>query len=270
MLPQMQVSKDADSKKHSVRNDKSLPRIQGSKDDIACAASRNAPKDAVGSLPDVKENRERNDSSQPMIMAKSKGCGADDFKTLDAYGRDAPESYTRSFEELATYLVKSAQTELGRARVIFSWVAHHVTYDVAGLRGHAKMKSCKPEDVLVHRSSVCAGYAAVFEKLAKVAGLDVCTISGHARNSSRAVGQDLRTQNVGRHAWNAVKLEGRWVLIDCTWGAGTTSETTFTASYNPYYFDVAPGELAHTHHPEDTMWQLLAEPMSYQDFISGP
>merc|ERR1712224_520750 len=132
------------------------------------------------------------------------------------------------------------------------------------------MKSNQPEDVLKNRTSVCAGYAGLFEQLAKAAGLIVCTITGHARNLTRDVGQDLRGQDVGGHAWNAVNVEDRWVLIDCTWGAGTTSESTFSAEYNPYYFDVLPGELVRTHHPTDPNWQLLKRPISYEDFISGP
>lgn len=68
------------------------------------------------------------------------------------------------------------------------------------------------------------------------------------------------------HAWNAVKLDRAWYLVDTTWGAGTLSGMRFQPKFNPYYFAAAPQQLIYSHYPAKEKWQLLAQPYSRQDF----
>jgi len=192
------------------------------------------------------------------------------FEKLANHGREAPETHAKSVSDLVKYLIKSAPSDEEKAWVIYSWVCHHIRYDVDGLHGRAIRQSCKPGDVLQSRLSVCAGYAGIFEALAANAGLTVRQVSGHARNCSRRVGQDVIKDGVGAHAWNAVKLEDQWILIDCTWGAGTCTNEAFQAQFRPHFFGVPPDQLAFSHFPSDTLWQLLERPVSYNDFINQP
>jgi transglutaminase/protease-like cytokinesis protein 3 len=192
------------------------------------------------------------------------------FRELAEHARQTPDNYAQSVPELTKYLVKMARTPEQKAWVIFGWVCYHVCYDVDGLHGRAPRQSSAPDDVLKSRLSVCAGYAGIFEALAAHAGLIVKQVSGHARNCSRRVGQDVIKNGVGAHAWNAVKLGNDWILIDCTWGAGTCTNTTFEATFRPHFFGVPPNQLAFTHFPSETSWQLLEQPITYFEFINQP
>jgi len=193
-----------------------------------------------------------------------------EFRYWSDHGRQAPDEYAASVPELVDYLTRDTGSDLHKAWIIFSWVCHHISYDADGLHGRAKRQSCAPEDVLVSRLSVCAGYAGIFEALASHAGLMSEKISGHARILSTSPGQDVVSNVLCSHAWNAVKLEDECILIDCTWGAGFCTEAKFEAHFRPHFFGIPPRQFAFTHFPEDTSWQLLAQPLSYLDFINQP
>jgi transglutaminase/protease-like cytokinesis protein 3 len=44
------------------------------------------------------------------------------------------------------------------------------------------------------------------------------------------------------HEWNAVKIDGRWKLIDVTWASGSVSTQTgkFVPEFNDAYYGTAP------------------------------
>ncbi|XP_072845340.2 uncharacterized protein LOC110087268 isoform X4 [Pogona vitticeps] len=43
-----------------------------------------------------------------------------------------------------------------------------------------------------------------------------------------------------RHAWNTVYLDGKWHLVDCTWGSGFVKDHKFTFKYGELYFFPCP------------------------------
>ena len=60
------------------------------------------------------------------------------------------------------------------------------------------------------------------------AGLEVEEISGVSKGAGYEPG--MFTQNPdntddGAHAWNKVKIDGTWFLMDATWSAGACSES---------------------------------------------
>lgn len=58
---------------------------------------------------------------------------------------------------------------------------------------------------LLRRKTVCQGYAALAVAILRCAGVPVLYVGG-------------RSCNGGGHAWNLVRLDGRWYHIDITWG----------------------------------------------------
>lgn len=54
------------------------------------------------------------------------------------------------------------------------------------------------------------------------------------------------------HAWNAVKIDGTWYLMDATWDAGSVGENKlFTRNVEDYsYFLIDPGVFKETYTPE--------------------
>jgi transglutaminase/protease-like cytokinesis protein 3 len=101
------------------------------------------------------------------------------------------------------------------------------------------------------------------EALGRAAGVEVAYIVGDARHSSASVEGDS-------HAWNAVRINGRWYLLDATWDAGTVAGDTFTKRYSTDYLLAPPDVFGRDHYPEDPRWQLRVTPISRGEFFRQP
>ena len=115
---------------------------------------------------------------------------------------------------------------------------------------------------------MCQGYSALFNALAKSAGLEVVTISGWAKGYSYNAGDQISGPT--NHAWNAVKINGGWYLIDSTWGAGSIVEQRFVREFDEGYFLTPPERFIYNHLPEDSKWQLLSTSVSKSEFSALP
>lgn len=143
-------------------------------------------------------------------------------------------------------------------------MTERIAYDFDSLATRRPPDSAA-EVTLRHRKAVCGGYAKLFEKLGKCAGLEVIEIRGLAKNGM-GVGSAHE-----RHAWNAVRLAGQWRLVDCAFGAARiTGNTNKKKSYDEYYFLVPPESLILTHLPDDPQWQLLGSPVNREEFLTWP
>jgi len=108
----------------------------------------------------------------------------------------------------------------------------------------------------------------LYKAIAEAAGLEVALITGNARDFHKPYRRSLGES----HAWNAVKLNGQWYLLDTTWGAGHVNAevTRFKKRLSPNYFMIAPKALILTHFPDDSKWQLLSEEVNEKKFSNLP
>ena len=101
-------------------------------------------------------------------------------------------------------------------------------YDAFGASGSGTANAYESNDAIknypdawssygmVSGKGVCLSYAYSYQILAKEAGLDSRVVSGFVSGSSSG------------HAWNYVKIDGQWLLIDPTWDdEGTTTSDTY-------------------------------------------
>ncbi|KAJ8357418.1 hypothetical protein SKAU_G00202120 [Synaphobranchus kaupii] len=97
-------------------------------------------------------------------------------------------------------------------------------------------------------------------------GIECEEVSGYSKGAGYKLGAHFSGN--GDHAWNGVRLEGRWHLLDSTWGAGNTSKNSskFKFEYNEFYFLTHPALFAGDHFPLDAKWQLLTPPISLKQF----
>ncbi len=191
----------------------------------------------------------------------------DRYAEVDRYALAAPASATHSIDALSRYLTAPFTRDDEKARAIFRWITDNISYDVEGY--FSKRFSVRTGDVLQSRSSVCAGYSSLFEALGSKAGLAVVTVNGYGKGFSYNPGDQLTDES--KHAWNAVKIDGEWRLIDCTWGAGKVDvERRYRKEFEPYYFFAKPEEFIFRHFPSDAKWQLLPMPLTLQQFLDLP
>ncbi|MEB3192940.1 MAG: transglutaminase domain-containing protein [Snowella sp.] len=170
---------------------------------------------------------------------------------LDAIAASLNYSGT-SVQEIANQLALHAVTEADKARIIYSWITQHISYDVA-MAVSGNIDDLSPPGVLQRRRTICSGYANLYQAIAQAMGLEAIIIEGYARGSSGLVGKDPQVN----HAWNGVRIQGVWYLLDTTWGAGSINDQQFKAHFEPYYFATPPRQLIYSHFPKESQWQLF-------------
>ncbi len=186
------------------------------------------------------------------------------YHKIDEHALDAPAETEESLNSLARYLAGPAKNDQERARGIYRWIAANVEYDLEGSKAAAR-KVQTPEEVLAERKGVCSEYSALFSKLCELSGLEAVVISGRGKGYGYTVGSKIPEE--ANHAWNAVKIDGKWQLIDSTWGAGHLDpEEGYVQSFEEFYFFTPPEDLVWTHLPQDPSWQLLERPISREEF----
>ena len=143
-------------------------------------------------------------------------------------------------------------------------LAENIDYDVEGLFTGSD-GSIDSKDLLKSRKSVCDGYSDIFQSLAREAGLESARISGYGKGYGYQPGKKFNESS--NHAWNAVKINGSWYLIDCTWGAGYINEDKkYVRKFDDHYFMTPPSEFIFDHFPDNSSWQLLSNPISKSEF----
>ena len=187
-----------------------------------------------------------------------------DFGKADEHAINAPPEKAASMDSLAAWLTKPFTSDEERARSLYRWITENITYDLDSyFSGH--LTGGNAETALKKRKAVCDGYSGLFETMAHASGLEVVKISGYAKGYQYSIGKGIGTKP--NHAWNAIKINGEWKLMDCTWGAGYIGEDKkFHRRFSPYYFLAPPEEFIYAHFPEDEKWQLLPHPVSKAEF----
>ena len=82
-----------------------------------------------------------------------------------------------------------------------------------------------------------------------------------------------------RNSWTAVHLDDEWHFVDCHWGAryvtcsgsGSGSDaSSLCYSLDEFYFLTDPEDHVYMHLPDEPQWQLLAEPLTREQFVRLP
>ncbi len=196
----------------------------------------------------------------PIIAQK-----AADFSSIDKIARETPKKYTNSIEELTAYLTKNAHSDLEKVRAFYIWVTENIRYDTKLYFGKpidpaVRHKKQQYPSVLKYKKGVCEGYANLFHELCVTAKIPSEIVTGPTKRKGRV----LRTS----HAWNAVKIDNQWFLVDNTWGAGyvDVDKKKFHRVFQEKYFLAAPKVFIQDHYPQDYIFQMLPTPIQWLDY----
>ncbi len=205
------------------------------------------------------------------------------FANADSIGEHFDE-YFMSLPDHARKLVKPFDKEAEKARVLFSWVAHHIAFDVEKYenppavgrfvaRTEKEMQQLNQLQIenqvfttLKYRKGVCQDYSQLYKAMCRAVGLECLVVSGHTRDFFKP----YRASQFSPHTWNVVKIDGQWQLVDVTWGAGYVMNRQFVKQYSPGYFMTPPAWFAQSHLPNLVEWQLLDAPIMRRHFPQQP
>ena len=154
--------------------------------------------------------------------------------TAEYYTTAAQEAQVKTAVSNALSGLKlSGKSDYAKVRAINDYICDHVTYDYTNLNNNAYKLKYSAYAALINGTSVCQGYASLFYRMALEAGLDCRVITGDADNG----------ESIGGHAWNIVKVDGKYYNIDVTWNDGTVSDDYFlkgTKNWGDHYPDAEP------------------------------
>ncbi|TGL58689.1 hypothetical protein EHQ58_10250 [Leptospira ognonensis] len=185
--------------------------------------------------------------------------------SIDIHALNAPPDAEGHLDDLVIYLTEPFKNDRDKVRVIFRWTADRIAYDWKSYLS-GKSKASDANSVLKTRLSVCEGYANLFTAMADKAGIESVVVSGFSKGLGYSPNQKFKVPD---HAWNAVKLDGEWHLLDVTWASGVIENNSFKKVYNEYYYLTPPEQFINDHLPADKKWQLLSRPISVNDFKSA-
>ena len=191
-----------------------------------------------------------------------------------------------SAQKLAAKIDRDFTTDADKIRATFIWLTENIRYDlqeyynpttkrvrfsfINEAEKQAKLQQIKDDivnETFRKRKSVCEGYAQSFKKVCDLLQIESTIIKGYARNSSNEIGM---IPNASNHAWNAVKLNNKWELVDATWAAGYAINNKWEKNFTEYYFYPNPAELLRTHLPESGAWQLVNKQIDKKTFANQP
>ena len=179
-----------------------------------------------------------------------------ELKKLDARIENITSDDTKNIYTLSKALTEGLTTDLEKTYVIYKWVTNNIAYDTESFFANNMRGIGNANTVLQRRKAVCDGYAELIMRLGLQSGLLVNKIEGYAKGYGYKIGDAMSIPN---HAWDTVKIDGKWYLLDATWDAGYTNETTHrydkkTTGYD--FFLTNPQIFIYSHFPKDDKWQL--------------
>lgn len=95
------------------------------------------------------------------------------------------------------------KSDYTKAAYINKWINNHIRYSIP-----TSSTQISAYYVLKYKQTSCMGYSCLFKELASAAGLKSWIVIGSASKSN---------PDSSRHAWNIVKVNGRYYYIDTCW-----------------------------------------------------
>ena len=187
----------------------------------------------------------------------------DNIKNINEIISNAPDK-SKTLGDLCTYLKEKTEnlSEIEKAWIAYKWVTENIQYDC----DRSKTNNDEISEEEIFKNGVCRslGYAKLFSYIGKSMNLEIENISGYIKAQSAKIGKKFDNAN---NYWNAVKLENKWNLVDCTFGAGSVDEKfNFLKKFDDYYFCINPSEFIFSHFPTDEKWQLIKKTKTMDDF----
>ena len=194
-----------------------------------------------------------------------------DFTAVDAYVKSLGSLENMSMGTINNVVSNKFTDKMDKARAIYYWIAHHISYDVKAARSNSMLKN-SPTEVLQSRRAVGIGFASLFQDMCSSADIRCLTVDGFVKNNTEQINEKGAEIN---HSWAVVQLgtsPDEWYYVDPAWGSGYASADMkeFTQSYTDAYFFADKTNFNLQHFPDNEAWKLGTAPKNKKDFFELP
>jgi transglutaminase/protease-like cytokinesis protein 3 len=186
-----------------------------------------------------------------------------DYSAVDARIWAMKNDPSTDLKKQVSELTNGLANNFLKTRAIFDWVALNIKYDWETYNNKQNERPGyvfkSPAMVLEQRIGICSEISELMKEMLTNAGIECVIVDGTVSG--------MRPGDIDTHAWNAVKLNDKWYLMDCTW-AGTMSMKNGEVEF--FYFLTPPEQFIASHRPEDKKWSLLDQMISVDGFSALP
>ena len=139
---------------------------------------------------------------------------------------DAKEKMEQVDKIVSNIISKSGNSSVDKVKYFYDWIVENTEYDITE-------NSQDMTSVFLDGKSVCAGYSKAFQYLCQKSNITCAYVSGTTKENTL-------------HAWNLVKLNGKYYWVDVTWGDPVFAEIQ-ESKVNYNYYLVSDKDLLGNH-----------------------
>jgi Transglutaminase-like superfamily len=164
-------------------------------------------------------------------------------------------SQNNKLDVLSKQITEYSPSDSLKVVSICNWIMENISYDYENynkdLAGE-KMNDdcCLVESIIQRKKAVCEGYANLFNVLCQSIGIKSVKIIGYALSNDET-----------DHAWNAVKINRLWYLMDLTWA---DCEGDLPVDYRPNVKEIEQDSLDDVN-IQDDIKKMINQPPTKQE-----
>lgn len=159
-------------------------------------------------------------------------------QTAESRLSDEDKVVTEKIHQIIAQVITDGMTDNEKELALHDYLVLNSKYDTLNYQQNTLAdEAYTPYGLLVNGTGVCQAYAETFNLLLTAVGIDSEVVTGTAD------GED--------HAWNIVKLEDQFYMVDVTWDDPVPDEEG-KVSYN--YFNLTGSQLAIDHKWDQSRW----------------
>ena len=207
------------------------------------------------------------------------------FERIDHFVRS--NNFPRKdLTKLTLKLTENYNSDVEKLRAIYTWIASNIEYDLKQAKKAniktivyrteeervMKWEKIRKEEIkrtLRKKRGVCEDYSNLLQEMCHIVGIESNVIIGYGRTWKGEIGKKPGRSN---HAWNSVKINNEWYLMDITWASGYVNSKTnkFHKDFRKEYFLIRPKDFIKRHYPEYTEFQYLNKEITIEAFSETP
>lgn len=161
----------------------------------------------------------------------------------------------------------NCSTDQQKVYCIYQFITSQFKYDLTRFELIQKGKVDRElymNELMKKHKGVCGDFANLFKTMCDSLAIPCFRVSGYTKTFR--IFHPVHKKRTD-HAWNVVRIEGKWYPVDATWGIRQYSEKRYNRKQIDYSYLLADiVTFSKRHHPLDPTYQLTDLQRSYADF----